>query len=165
MSATATLTSTFSHVVTHFSDKMLMLLGNIIRDSGLSMEKFIEDRSILELGLKTWLQSGHLRKVTLEIFKPGTRDLIRRWDLDWDKCDAAETGFWVDIADIKYHLKKAGVMASDCPYRFLVDNKDGRPDVPNFTKTEYADTTGLKQYSLGTTISGGSYGSRTSYWK
>ncbi len=38
-----------------------------------------------------------------------TRDLIRRWDLEWDKCDAAETGFWVDIADIKYHLKKAGV--------------------------------------------------------
>jgi len=165
MSATATLSSTFSHVVTHFSDKMLMLLGNIIRDSGLSMTKFSDERSILERGLKTWLQSGHLRKVTLEIFKPGTRDLIRRWDLEWDKCEAAETGFWVDIADIKYHLRKAGVISADCPYRFLVDTEPGEPAVAGFTTAPYSDTTGLKQYSLGTTISGGSYGSRTSYWK
>ena len=165
MTATATLTTSFVQVVTHFTDKMLMLLGNIIRDSGLSMSKFTNDRSILERGLKTWLASGHLRTVTLEIFKPGTRELIRRWDLEWDKCEAAEIGFWVDVADIKYHLRKSGVLASDCPYRFIVDTVPGEPHVDGFSSTTYSDTSGLKQYSIGTTISGGSYGTRTSYWK
>src|SRR5262245_47268055 len=112
--ATATSTTTFTHVTTYFADKMLMLIGNIIRDSGLSMRPCESSRSTLEQGLKTWLQSGHLVKVTLEIFKPGTTTLIRRWDLDWNKCDAAEAGFWVDIADIKYHLAKAGVVPSSC---------------------------------------------------
>jgi hypothetical protein len=165
MSATATLTTTYTHVVTHFADKMLMLLGNIIRDSGLSISKFASDRSILERGIKTWLQSGHLKKVTLEIFKPNSTVLIRRWDLEWDQCEAAEASFWVDINDIKYHLNKTGVVASDCPYRFVVDNRDGRPDVLGFSSTTYSDSSNLKQYSLGTTISGGGYGSRTSYWK
>src|SRR4051812_45453634 len=112
--ATATATTTFTHVTNYFADKMLMLLGNIIRDSGLSMTQFTSVRSVLEQGIKTWLQSGHLRKVTLEIFKPGSTTLVRRWDLDWDKCDAAESGFWVDIADIKYHLAKAGVVTTHC---------------------------------------------------
>ena len=119
ITATATVTTTFTHVTTYFADKMLMLVGNIIRDSGLSMSHFASSRSTLEQGLKTWLQSGHLLKVTLEIFKPSTTTLIRRWDLDWNKCDAAESGFWVDIADIKYHMAKAGVVPSSCGYKFI----------------------------------------------
>jgi hypothetical protein len=162
--ATGTAATTFTHVTTYFADKMLMLLGNIIRDSGLSMTHFASNRAVLELGLKTWLQSGHLRKVTLEIFTPNA-SLIRRWDLDWDKCNAAETGFWVDVADIKYHLAKAGVVPTNCTYRFLTDTKPGRPAVHGWQDSSYSDTSGLKQFSLGTTISGGSYGSRTSYWK
>jgi hypothetical protein len=163
--ATATAATTFTHVTKYFADKMLMLLGNIIRDSGLSMTQFTSIRSVLELGIKAWLQSGHLRKVTLQIFKPGTTTLVRRWDLDWDKCDAAESGFWVDIADIKYHLAKAGVVPADCTYNFLVDTKPEEPSVPGWGKGSYADTTGLKQFSLGTTVSAGGYGSQTSYWK
>jgi len=163
--ATATSATTFTHVTTYFADKMLMLLGNIIRDSGLEMAHFSNSRAILERGIKTWLQSGHLRKVTLEIFMPGTASLIRRWDLDWDKCDTAETGFYVDVADIKYHMKKAGVIPASCPYKFIVDTKPEKPTVSGWGTTNYADTTGLKLFSLGTTISGGSYGSRTSYWK
>lgn len=162
---TATVTTTFTHVTTYFADKMLMLLGNIIRDSGLSMTQFTSIRSVLELGIKTWLESDHLRSVTLEIFKPDTTTLIRRWDLDWDKCDIAESGFWVDIRDIKYHLAKAGVLAADCTYSFLVDTKPGRPTVPGWGTGKYADTGGLKQFCLGTTVSAGGYGSRTSYWK
>ena len=163
--ATATVTTTFTHVTTYFADKMLLLLGNIIRDSGLNMTSFSSIRPNLEQGIKTWLQSGHLNKVTLEIFKPGTTSLIRRWDLEWDKCSAAEAGFWVDVSDIKYHMQKAGIIAAACTYRFVVDTKPGEPNVAGWGKTNFSDTTGLKQFSLGTTISGGGYGSRTSYWK
>jgi hypothetical protein len=129
------------------------------------MAHFSSSRPNLEKGLKAWLLSGHLRKVTLEIFKPGTKTLIRRWDLDWDKCDAAETGFWVDVADIRYHLQKQGVIAKNCTYGFLVDCKPGYPAVAGWSTTTYADTTGLTLHSLGTTISAGGYGSRAAYWK
>ena len=162
---TSTTTGTFTHVTTYFADKMLMLLGNIIRDSGLSMSHFTSNRATLELGLKTWIQSGHLLKLTLEIFKPGTTSLIRRWDLDWDKCDNAEAGFWVDVADIKYHMAKLGVIPAACDYNFIVDRRPGWAPVDGWVIASYADTTGLKQFSLGTTISAGGYGSRTFYWK
>jgi hypothetical protein len=161
---TGTATATRTQVATHFADKMLLLLGNIIRDSGLDMADFTSRRAEIEKGIKSWIISGHLRKVTLEIFKPGTKSLIRRWDLDWDKCDAAESGFWVDVADIRYHLKKNGVIAKDCLYGFLFDCKPGYRPLPGWTTGTYADTTGLKLRSLGTTITAGSYGSRTSYW-
>jgi len=167
MTATSTGTSaaTFTNVTTYFADKMLLLLGNIIRDSGLDMANFSCRRGEIEKGIKTWIQSGHLRKVTLEIFKPGTKTLLRRWDLDWDKCDAAESGFWVDVADIRYHLKKSGVIAKDCPYGFLFDCKPGYKPLPGWTRVHYADTTGLTLHSLGTTISAGGYGSRAAYWR
>ncbi len=163
--ATSTSATTFTHVTTYFADKMLMLLGNIIRDSGLSMSHFTSNRETLERGLKAWLQSGHLRKVTLEIYHPGTTSLIRRWDLDWDKCETAEAAFYVDVEDIKYHMRKLGVISTSCGYEFIVDTKPGKPAVSGWSTANYADTTGLKLFSLGTTISGGSYGSRTSYWK
>jgi HORMA domain-containing protein len=164
-SATSTSVVTLVYVATHFTDKMLLLLGNIIRESGLSMTYFTSNRATLERGIKTWLLSGHLRKVTLEVFKPGTQTLIQRWDLDWDKCDAAETLFWVDVVDIRYHIKKTGVIPSTCGYNFLVDTAPGHPAVAGWGTGTYADTSGLKQYSLGTTISGGGYGSRTTYYK
>jgi hypothetical protein len=165
--ATSTSTSavTLVYVATHFTDKMLMLLGNIIRDSGLSMTYFTSIRATLERGIKAWLISGHLRKVTLEIFNPGTETLIRRWDLDWDKCAAAEALFWVDVGDIRYHIKKSGAVSTDCGYKFLADTAPGRPNVEGWGEGKYADTSGLKQYSLGTTISGGGHGSRTTVWK
>lgn len=162
---TSTTPATFTNVTTYFADKMLMLLGNIIRDSGLSMTHFTGKRAVLELGIKSWLESGHLKKVTLEIYKPGSTTLIQRWDLDWDKCTAAEAGFWVDVADIKYHLAKAGVVPSTCSYQFIVDTKPGHPAVPGWGTGNYAATTGLKQFSVGVTISGEGHGSRTSYWR
>jgi hypothetical protein len=167
MTATATGTSatTFTHVTTYFADKMMLLLGNIIRDTGLNMAEFASVRPALENGLKIWLESGHLQKVTLEIFKPGTSTLIRRWDLDWNKCDAAETGFWVDVADIRYHMKKLDVIAANCRYRFLVDRKPGFPIVAGWSMATFSDTSGLTRHALGTTISAGGFGSGATYWK
>lgn len=163
--ATATSATTFTHVTTYFADKMLMLLGNIIRDSGLDMAHFTSVRSDLELGIKTWLESGHLKKVTLEIFKPGTTSLIRRWDLEWDKCGSAEAGFWVDIADIKYHMAKLGLIAKSCSYRLLVDRTAGYQLLPGWESVAFADASALKQFSLGATISAGGNVARTTYWK
>lgn len=162
---TATSASTFTHVTTYFADKMVMLLGNIIRDSGLDMADFSSTRNSLEQGIKIWLQSGHLKKVTLEIFKPGTTTLIRRWDLEWDKCDTAEAGFWVDIADIKYHMAKLGVIAKNCGYRILVDRKPGYQVLDGWGFASFADTSALKQFSLGATISAGGNVARAAYWK
>ncbi len=162
---TATSVTTFTHVTTYFADKMLMLLGNIIRDSGLSMSNFSSQRAELENGIKVWLQSNHLNKVTLEIFKPGTSTLIRRWDLEWDKCNTAEAVFWVDIADIKYHMAKLGVIAGDCSYSILVDRKPGFQELPGWGVGKYADTSALKQFSLGAAISAGGNVARATYWK
>jgi hypothetical protein len=163
--ASGTSVASFTQVTKFFADKMMMLLGNIVRDSGLDMATFTANRTALERGLKTWLQSGHLISISLEIFAPGTTTLVRRWDLDWDKCDAAEAVFWADVVDIKYHLGKLGVHPSNYWYRFIVDRKPGFPAVEGWSKAEFADTSKLKKHCIGTTISAGGHGSRATYWK
>jgi hypothetical protein len=161
----STTTTTRSHVATYLTDKMLLSLGNIIRDSGLNMQSFVNSRSTYEAGVKTWLNSGHLEKVILEIFDASTSSLVKRWDFDFFTDGNGELGFWFDPGDISYHLAKAGKSPSQCSYTIVVTTKPNRPDVAGWSSCNLRDTANLRQFCLGTTISASNMGARTSYWK
>lgn len=164
---TATASTTYSrvHVVTYITDKMLLSLGNIIRDSGLSMHSFVQQRGNYENGIKAWLTSGHLEKVILEVFDPKTNALLKRWDFDLVVDGDGDLGFWFDPEDIRYHLLKAGKAPSQCSYAIIVVTKPGRPDVSGWSRCELRDTTKLRQFCLGTTIAASNTATRTSYWR
>ena len=161
----STTTTTYTHVVTHIADKMLLSLGNIIRDSGLNMQRFADQRGVYEIGIKTWLASGHLDKVILEVYDPATNSLVKRWDFDLYVDGNGDLGFWFDPEDIRYHLLKAGKAPSKCSYIIIVVTKPGRPDIPGWSGCELRDTSKLRQLCLGTTISASNTGTRTSYWR
>lgn len=164
MSATYTYTVSHTQVVLYLTDKILCSLGNIIRDSGLSMSTFVSLRADYERGMKTWLGSGHFEKVILEIFSPQTGQLIKRWDLELQSDAAGNLDFWFNPAEIKYHLLKAGKVPSNCRYAVIVVTKAGRPDVPGWSSCSLRDAAHLRQFSLGTTIAAGATGARTHYW-
>src|SRR5690348_11178361 len=56
MSATSTVTYNSTHTVTYVTDKMLLLLKEIIREIGLDPAKLIDEWEWLERGISTWLR-------------------------------------------------------------------------------------------------------------
>lgn len=154
----------YTHSVVYVADNILKSIKDIIRDSGLDPAAFVGDWEINLRGISTWLATGDLRKVVLEIFDPATDALILRWDLDivyaWTGGDGS---FWTDTDQLKYAIRKAGLVPSQARYRFLLDNKPGRPDVAGWSSTSFRSTDGMIRQSLGSTIEHNGLGARTSY--
>ena len=156
----------YTHSVTYVADNILKSLKDIIRLSGLDPAKFASDWETHLLAVKTWLETGDLRKVTLEIFDPANNTLIIRWDLDiaygWSSDDGS---FWTDTDQLKYAIAKQGLMPSQAGYRLVLDAKPGRPDVLGWGKTAYRSTEGMVKQSLGATLSHSGLGAQGGYWR
>src|SRR5260370_28858592 len=103
-------------------------------------------------GIRTWLQTGHLETVELEIYDPNTDQLIFRWDIDitygWTGGDGT---FWTDTDQLRYAIKKAGLVPSQARYRLLVKTKPERPDVLGWSTVTARSTAGMVRQSLGVT--------------
>lgn len=158
--------NTYTHSVTHVADNMLKSLKDIIRLSGLDPTNFIEDWDVNMRGIKRWLETQDLERVSLEIYDPKTEALLFRWDMDvvygWSSSDG---NFWVDTDQLRYAIRKAGLVPSQAKYRLLVRTKPGRPNVDGWSKVTARPTAGFTRQSLGTTIDHSGLGANTSYWR
>src|SRR5665647_1942714 len=118
----------YTHSVTYVADNILKSLKDIIRLSGLDPSNFAATWDSKLLALRTWIDSGHLERVVLEVFHPKTDALIIRWDIDivygWS---SDEGNFWTNTDQLRYHILKAGVIPGEAKYEVLLHNKPGRP--------------------------------------
>lgn len=156
----------YTHSVTYVADNILKSLKDILLLSGLDPTKLVNGWESHLRALSTWLTSEHLTKVVLEIYNPKTDALITRWDIDivyqWS---LDEGSFWTDTEQLKYAIKKAGVAPSEASYRLVMDNKDGRPDVPGWVTTSYRSTNGMVRQTLGSTVEHHGLGGSAAYWR
>ena len=156
--------STYTHSVTYVADNILKSLKDIIRLSGLDPSEFVGDWETNMRAVQTWLNTRYLEAVILEIYDPKSDKLIFRWDIDisydWSGGDGS---FWTDTDQLKYAIKKAGLVPSEARYRLLLQNKLGRPDVAGWSKTNGRPTEGMVRQSLGTTVEHNGLGASTSY--
>lgn len=154
----------YTYSVTYVADNILKSLKDIIRLSGLDPSEFANDWQTYTNAMRTWLESGHLDKVVLEIYNPKTDALVIRWDIEiaygWTDGDGS---FWTDTEQLKYAIRKAGIAPNEARYRLIMENKAGRPDVTGWSSTQYRSTTGMVRQSAGTTIEHNGLGARTSY--
>ena len=155
----------YTHSVTYVADNILKSFKDIIRLSGLDPTNLVQDWDSKMLALKTWLSSGHLEKVVLEVFDPTTDKLVGRWDIDVVYGAAGDGSFWTDTDQIKYHIRKAGLWPSQVAYRLLIHNKSGRPAVRGWGPAEYRSTEGFTRHSLGSTIEHNGLGGSAAYWR
>lgn len=164
MSAVAVYSYTQS--VVYVADNILKSLKDIIRLSGLDPAKLVGEWDVLLRGISTWIESRHLETVKLEIYDPKTDALITRWDVGisytWD---ISAGTFWTDTDQLKYAIRKAGLMPSEANYRVVVTNSKGRPDVVGWNSCNLRSTDGMVQQSLGTTIEHNGLGANTTYWR
>jgi hypothetical protein len=155
----------YTHSVTYVADNILKSFKDIIRLSGLDQTNLVQGWESKMLALKTWITSGHLEKVVLEVFDPVTDTLIGRWDIDVVYGAGGDGSFWTDTEQIEYHIRKAGLWPSQAAYRLLMHNKPGRPDVPGWGPAEYRSTEGFTRHSLGSTIEHNGLGGSAAYWR
>lgn len=156
--------NTYTHSVTYVADNILKSLKDIIRLVGLDPTEFVGDWELHMRGVQTWLNTGDLETVKLEIYNPKTDALILRWDIDiaygWSGGDGS---FWTDTEQLKYAIRKAGLVPSEARYRLLLKNKPSRPDVAGWSKASGRSTEGMVRQSLGTTVEHSGLGASTSY--
>jgi len=162
--STSTFSISYAYTVTYVTTKMLLALKEIIREIGLDPSKFTEDWGLYERGISTWLTSRHLERVSLEIYKPRTGELVTRWDIDVIYGTVGDGSLWVDTAAIRYAIVKAGAVPSSCDYDLKLKNSDGWTAVAGWSAASFRSTDGFKRYAVGATIGGNGLAAQTAYW-
>ncbi|NOT72060.1 MAG: HORMA domain containing protein [Hyphomicrobium sp.] len=163
---TSVIVNTYTHSVVYVADNILKSMKDIIRLSGLDPTNLVDGWQSKMTALQTWLQSRHLETVVLEIFDPKSDQLIGRWDIDVIYSAAGgDGGFWTDTEQIKYAVRKAGVVPGEAKYRLLLCNKPGRPDVDGWGPASYRSTEGFIRHSLGSTIEHNGLSGSSAYWR
>jgi hypothetical protein len=157
--------NTYTHSVTYVADNILKSFKDIIRMSGLDPSRFAADWDTNMRALKTWLGTGDLEKVVLEVSDPATDALIVRWDIDIVYGWSGDGGFWTDTEQLKYHIRKAGIAPSDADYKIMMTTKPGRPDVDGWRRGSFRSTDGFVRHSLGSTIDHNGLGGNAAYWR
>ncbi len=164
MTAVAVSVYSYTHSVTYVADNILKSLKDIIRLSGLDPAAFVQDWDLHMRGVNGWLQSGDLECVKLDIFHPRTGEMIFQWNIEisysWTGGDGS---FWTDTEQLKYAIRKAGLVPSEAKYDLRLKTKPGRHDITGWGTAAARSTEGMVRQSLGTTVEHSGLSGNTSY--
>jgi len=159
--------NTYAYSVTHLTDNMLRGLQELIRELRLSPQKFAHDWRSSELAISTWLGSGHLYKLALEIYDPSEPDeaiLIPEFDIVYDTDSDDDGSFWVDGEALRYEILKTGVLPSACTSSLLCYNRAGRPIVDGWGEVEARSRGGMTRYVAGRSIGAPRLAANSAVW-
>lgn len=161
--------NTYTHSVTYVAENILKSLKDILVLSGLDPVNLTgsASRESNLRAIRTWINSGHLKGVTLEIFDPSTNALVYSWELDvvYGWSGGGDGNFYVDTDLFRYHIKKTGRLPSQMKYSLIMRLKPGAPDVEGFGDVEFRSTTGMVKQSLGSAIDHNGLGATAAYWR
>jgi hypothetical protein len=156
----------YTHSVTYVTDNILKSFREIIRLSGLSPAKFVDNWQDYHRAINAWLSSEHLLQVILEIYHPRTNALIKRWDIDiayeWSSGDGS---FYADVEQLRYAIRKSGIAPSEAEYSMTLVHKPGAPSVHNWGAGSLRSTAGMTRQSLGSTVDHNGLGASAAYWR
>lgn len=156
---------TYTHSVIYVTQKMLSSIKQIILDIGLDPAKFASDFNTYDVGVRTWLESKHLKQAVLEVAS-SSGSLVTRCDFTIDYgYSSGEGSMWVDTDAIKFAIKKLGVIPSTCTYRVILSVSAGAPHVDGWSDCNFLSTDGFVKQNLGTTIGTNSIGTQAGYWR
>ena len=164
--STVAYVNTYAYSVTYLTDKMLRSLQELIRELGLDPRRFVTGWESSDLAISTWLKSGHLYRISLEIYDPNESSraiLVLEFDIVY--ASGSEDGsFSVDGEALRYEILKTGTLPSRCTYSLICFNRAGRPDVPNWGPVDGRSREGMTRYIAGTTISAPDLSASSAYW-
>lgn len=166
--STATSTATYSRVqtVNFVTDEIWNKLRVVIRDSGLDAATFVSKQEKYTKAIKTWLESGHLEKVYIEIYDKISDKLLLRWDVNVYQDSSGYTQLWADTEGIRYAIAKAGKAPANCNYDIKISCKAGWPDLDGWNRNGSERPKGhLKSNSVGTTATANGFVVKMDFYK
>jgi len=161
-------TNVTTYATTHVATNMLRSLKQLIQGCGLDPARLLSQWAALEDGVATWLASGHLEALVLEVFDPSDRvdDRRGRFDftIDYGYYPDGDGELWLDPRAVRQAIIKAGSYPTACDYRFVADTAAGAPPVDGWSSTTLRSTAGMTRRTVGTAIGGGSLGGNLAYY-
>jgi hypothetical protein len=141
------------HAVTYLADNVVRSLKDIVRLSGLDPTQAVDLWPILELGIKTWVRSGHLKTIILEVYDPTTDAFLGGWEIEvsYEYSDG-DGRFYADTDAIRGAILKQGVLPASSRYQIKVTTNPGRPNVPGWVPATLRSREGFVKQSIGTGV-------------
>lgn len=166
MSSTYAITYSRTHTAAFVADNIRNVVRDIIREGGLDPTKLMDDWQTVGPAIKIWLESGHLEKIVIEFFIPGSNTASARWDfpITYDG-SGVDDDMWVSKEHIIRTIAKASKPPSNAVYRVILINSPGRPDVPGMVNAEFKSTAGLICRNAGTSIATSDIMAGLQYWR
>ena len=142
---------TRTHTAVFVADKLRILMKQLVIDAGLDPTALADAWSKwVGEAARTLLQTGHLKAIIIEFYKPGSNDALGRWDFPI-RYDGANDDMWVDTAFFKASFAKAPKPPAGCVYRVLFQEHPGGPDV-GLVSTSFKNLGALRSREAGTVI-------------
>ena len=164
MSSTV-VTLTEAHAVTLVTENMLDSMLEIIKETGLNPDKYVKQRDVYTNGISAWLESRHISRMVLEIIRPVSNELIRRWDIDIHYSeDGGDGTFSVNTDKLKLAIYEARLEPWTAQYRVIVSTLSGAPQVPGWETTTLSPTDHLSREEIGETITAGGIKASAAVW-
>lgn len=157
---------TLTYCITFMSDNLRNTLREVIRENGLSPEKLMQDWTVVERGIRTWLESGHLTNVVVEFFRPSASIASARWEFPVIYTGSGvDDDMWLDKAYLRQLIAKAAKPSWDCTYRIVLCTSSGAPPVSGFVDCSFLLTGQLAARQAGTVIATGHMTAAATYWR
>lgn len=161
-----TQTYTQAHSIVFLSDSLRNTLREVIRENGISPHKLMQDWETIELGIRTWLRTGHLRNIVVEFYKPGALVASARWEFPIDYTGSGvDDDMWMDKAYLRQLIAKSARPTTDCTYEIILCTDAGAPRVPGFVPCTFRSTGILAARQAGTVIATGHMTAGVTYWR
>ena len=155
MNAVSTYAFSRLHTSVFVSDKMRKLMILLVRYHGLDPVHIADAwTDWVDRAVRTWLESGHLRTIIIEFYRPWSNNAEARWDfpIRFDG-SGVEDEMWVDRAFLEGSIAKAKAPPAGCSYRIVLQVAPGAHDVAGVGNTVLRSTDGLVAREIGTVIS------------
>jgi hypothetical protein len=153
MSAVSTRAYARAHTAAFASDKMRNLLKILIQYHGLNPTALVDAwTSWVDRAARTWLESGDLRTIVIEFYKPGTTTALARWDFPIRYDGNGVDEMWIDRAIFEGSFAKAAPPPAGCIYRIVLSHRPGAEHVPGTGDTDFLSVNGLAAREAGTVI-------------
>lgn len=155
-----------THSITFLSDNLRNTLREVIREYGITPDKLMQDWATIERGIKAWLETGHLKSVVVEFYKPSSSVASARWDFPAGyEGSGADDDMWLDKAYLRQLIAKSARPTLDCTYRITLAVKAGAPDVAGFSDTTFLSTGTLAARAAATIIATRHMTASAVYWR
>jgi hypothetical protein len=129
--------NTIERSVTYTVNTVFQLVFRIANARGLKPDYVLRNREIIENGLFTWTSEQSLQEIFLEVYLPGDREAIERWDFQIHyQASASNEVTPPALEQLAQFCSKLEKLPARAEYCVVVQTSPGATDVPGWHPTK-----------------------------